>query len=146
MKQCSRCKRILPVLEFSKDRRTKDGLQSQCKRCKVESKREWRYKNPEKRMEILRRWKDKNPDKVKEQRKRYNQRYPKKIKAYQFISNNKLELAKECELCGNTENLEHHHPDYDYPEIYVTVCKECHTWIHQPIRIESRSSPTYSET
>lgn len=40
-------------------------------------------------------------------------------------------LAKECELCGSTGSLKGHHPDYDYPEIFVTVCWYCHYWIHR---------------
>lgn len=32
-KVCSRCKRELPISEFSKDKRSKDGLQCYCKKC-----------------------------------------------------------------------------------------------------------------
>lgn len=43
-------------------------------------------------------------------------------------------LMQECELCPEndkrTEKLEHHHPDYAYPFIYVTVCPKCHRWIN----------------
>jgi hypothetical protein len=43
---------------------------------------------------------------------------------------NDFPLAIKCELCPvdeeKTERLEHHHPDYSYPEIYITACRECH--------------------
>ena len=36
MKKCCHCGRILPVTEFRKHSRAKDGLQSACKECQVE--------------------------------------------------------------------------------------------------------------
>jgi hypothetical protein len=36
-------------------------------------------------------------------------------------------LSSRCELCDSTEHLERHHPDiWNYPEIIVTLCVECH--------------------
>jgi len=44
----------------------------------------------------------------------------------------KYPLAPSCELCPEedkrTEKLEHAHFDYDYPELYVTACRECHAF------------------
>lgn len=41
----------------------------------------------------------------------------------------KLPLLEFCELCPD-EHVRHaiqrHHPDYDYPEIFVSLCRECH--------------------
>jgi|GEM_PF-4039154 hypothetical protein len=42
-------------------------------------------------------------------------------------------LAKRCEFCGSFKKLEHHHPDYDNPDIYVTACKKCHDWIRKKL-------------
>lgn len=33
MKQCSKCHELKPESEFYKDKRTKDGLKCQCKKC-----------------------------------------------------------------------------------------------------------------
>lgn len=33
---------------------------------------------------------------------------------------------KQCELCGATERLSRHHPDYSKPEEIVVVCLTCH--------------------
>ena len=33
MKECSKCKRIKPLLTFNKDKRSSDGLRSECKLC-----------------------------------------------------------------------------------------------------------------
>ena len=35
-KVCSKCKRELPITEFNKHRRSKDGLQCSCKQCQKE--------------------------------------------------------------------------------------------------------------
>lgn len=44
-----------------------------------------------------------------------------------------IPLGSECELCPEddvkTEDLERHHPDYSYPEIFVTCCSQCHKWL-----------------
>lgn len=40
-KQCSKCKRILPVSEFYKNKTRKDGLATMCKDCAIEYKKEY---------------------------------------------------------------------------------------------------------
>ena len=44
-KVCSRCKRELPISEFSKDKSSKDGLQYCCKKCKKVSQKAYLDKN-----------------------------------------------------------------------------------------------------
>lgn len=41
-KQCSKCKRILPVSEFCKNKARKDGLADMCKDCIKEYRKEYR--------------------------------------------------------------------------------------------------------
>lgn len=43
-KQCAKCKQVLPVANFSKDKRTSDGLVNSCKKCNARYKRQW-YEN-----------------------------------------------------------------------------------------------------
>lgn len=49
----------------------------------------------------------------------------------------KFELCSECELCPEddkaTENLQRHHPDYDFPHIFLTVCGSCHRYVEMGI-------------
>jgi hypothetical protein len=77
-------------------------------------------------------WKVKNPDKVRALHTDYEKRNRKK-KSAQLMALRNVPLGKECELCPEddkrTENLERHHPDYDYPLIIVTTCQECHEWV-----------------
>lgn len=63
---------------------------------------------------------------------KYRIMYPKRIKAQQLVK--KLPLAKLCETCPEDDKRKatiHHHPDYDEPIVFVSVCRLCHTWIHR---------------
>lgn len=35
-----------------------------------------------------------------------------------------------CEICGTTENLQRHHPDYNKPKEVIILCKNCHEKVH----------------
>jgi hypothetical protein len=56
--------------------------------------------------------------------------YNMRSRAQQYCLRHNLPMEKECELCPEddkiTIDLERHHPDYNYPEIFVTVCGQCH--------------------
>lgn len=39
---------------------------------------------------------------------------------------NKVPLKDHCELCGSTDYLERHHPDYTKPLEVKTLCRTCH--------------------
>jgi hypothetical protein len=38
----------------------------------------------------------------------------------------KVPLKDKCELCGSTNYLERHHPDYNKPDEALTLCRTCH--------------------
>lgn len=73
-------------------------------------------------------------------RRDWNRFKRKQIRVYDFVSKHREEmpLAKECELCPEDDkcqdNLGRHHPDYDEPWIYVTLCLKCHKGIHKASR------------
>jgi len=46
MKQCSKCKETKSFDNYTKDKKSKDGLQSQCKACKVIGLKEYYQRNP----------------------------------------------------------------------------------------------------
>lgn len=100
-----------------------------------------------KHSEEIRNWCRKNPMQWKIIHDKANRKYMKnhlekvrKIKRLWNINNLQkkkadnanryLSLGLECELCpdddARTNDLEHHHLDYDYPKITITVCRECH--------------------
>lgn len=49
MKKCAKCKIEKGLDEFCKDSKSKDGIQSQCKKCKAKYIKEYYNKNPNKR-------------------------------------------------------------------------------------------------
>ena len=58
-KTCTKCKRILSLECFGKDKRLRDGLQTQCKGCTQKRYNRWYTKKTSK--ETKRQWKAKNP-------------------------------------------------------------------------------------
>lgn len=75
---------------------------------------------------------------VRKHHQKYWERNPKRKRAHAISQH--IPLASKCELCPNTENLERHHPNYDYPHIFVTVCRECHNWITKDDRAIMRGT------
>lgn len=69
-KQCTKCKRTLPLSQFRKNKNSKDGLKGQCKDCINKYQREYWAHNPEKREEYLK----KQKEYCKKNRKIINQR------------------------------------------------------------------------
>jgi hypothetical protein len=58
-------------------------------------------------------------------------KYPEKVKAEKLAQ--KVSLEEFCELCPEDDKrkaIMRHHPDYDYPEIFVSVCGACHRHVH----------------
>jgi hypothetical protein len=105
-----------------------------------DAKKLWRLNHPKYSKKYMKTWNREHPnhsqkwDKEHLESKRINARVyclksPEKIKAHN-TAHYHTSLGLFCELCPDddvrTENLERHHPDYTYPEIVVTLCKECH--------------------
>src|SRR5688572_1626926 len=55
-KVCVDCNQFLPVAQFSKNRNSKDGLNSYCKACASARYKLWREKNQEHRNSYMRQW------------------------------------------------------------------------------------------
>ena len=60
-------------------------------------------------------------------------RSPKMANAQNKAIYYKAPLEKFCELCPEDDKrpaTQRHHPDYNYPLIFVSVCASCHKIIH----------------
>lgn len=106
MKVCTKCKVEKELIEFSKNKNGKNGLQSACKMCDKQWRldnsdelKQYRLDNLDKRKESTKQWYLNNP----EYRKKYNKKYSsenkdkinnlyKKLKAKKHIS----ELVDNC--------------------------------------------------
>jgi len=104
--------------------------------------RQWHAEHPN----YMREWCAKHPDYMAKRNKRNHQRHKAYYDAYnkkfsqihpEIIHSRRMALSypldSQCELCGSTQNLKRHHPDYDYPDIFVTCCSSCHAHIHQGV-------------
>ena len=113
-----------------------------CKECYIIKNREWKKKSALKhpknkfvQSKCWAIWYAKNKNKIKiipEQKiksfKNYSKKYPEKVKAHSLCQ--KIKKKEYCEICGINGKLEKHHPDYNLPLVFITVCKRCHTKIH----------------
>jgi len=129
-----------------------------CKQCKKEWHRTWYKKNKAKIAQYLQIWRDKNREKITKYNQEWEKRHRKqniektkrlrtkdgtdltrkKDRAHNVGRYGRCTLANECELCPTEDkhlkNLQHHHPDYNYPEIYVTTCPSCHSFADRTTR------------
>ena len=80
-KQCSLCKRYLPLEQFYKHSRHKDGLTSECKECISKKQKQYRADNYEIIREKKERWRKENQFRYNEWSKKYAKRNPEKRKA-----------------------------------------------------------------
>lgn len=146
-KRCNQCKRILLLSEFGKNKAQKDGLSSQCKKCKNENRHIYRLKYPQKNREYIKKWKLKNPELRKNQMKRYRIKNHVKI-SIESDTNYKCEkgtllMKPYCELCGSSENLQKHHPDYNHPDFFITLCRDNHNFIEKYLRLVNKEKEKF---
>ena len=40
----------------------------------------------------------------------------------------------KCEICSSKDNLEFHHPDYNFWRVVKVLCKKCHLALHKQIK------------
>lgn len=97
--------------------------------AQIKSAVEWRRNNPERFRQTQNERLKNHPEKRAEIRQKYRMRNPEKYHARNVARS--IPRAEQCEFCFSTEKLEHHHPDYLYPHIFVTACKECHIYIDE---------------
>ena len=69
-KQCTGCKNLLCVGNYTKDKRLRSGLKSECRICASAKNKEWRKNNREYDSKRKRSWEKANPELVNAQRKR----------------------------------------------------------------------------
>ena len=99
-KECTKCREIKSVNEFSRDKSKTDGLKTQCKQCC----KQWRENNKE----YMKQWRENNKEYMKEYKKQYYENNKEYMKEYnkQYYENNK-EYMKEYRKQYYEDNKEH---------------------------------------
>jgi exonuclease VII large subunit len=97
IKTCLKCGVEKPFSEFSKDKNTKTGLQSQCKSCFSRRLRQYYQSNKEKIAEYKRQYYENNKEKIAEQNRQYYQNNKEKVaeRNRQYYENNKEKVAEQ---------------------------------------------------
>lgn len=79
-KRCSRCKAVLPIEDFYKASRTKDGRQTNCINCARDVGLQWKRANAQVSRDYSRQRRKDNPEEHRENARLYRQRHPEKVK------------------------------------------------------------------
>ncbi|MFA5695916.1 MAG: hypothetical protein WC917_00420 [Bacilli bacterium] len=119
---CPKCQEDKDVLDFSKNKARKNGLNAYCKECKNL---------------LMRKWRASHYEEVKMQWQKWEKMHPKSASAHMKISRKikKGNLIKPhvCTKCGEESKLIAHHPYYNYdnPLDVIWLCNTCHIYAHQ---------------
>ncbi len=137
-KLCSKCKKTIPVENFSKDRSRGDGLQSWCKSCcglaiqaycrtdhgRLTRREAWKiyHSKPEA--------KERARIASSVYRKKHRRKHNCGMKVQYALKTGKLLKPENCSNCGWVGKLNAHHPDYNEPLRVVWLCPSCHKRLH----------------
>lgn len=120
---CSTCREKKPPEDFYSNKSTTTGRDCYCKLCRDVYNLANSY--PKKKLTVA------YKAKMARARRRARAKYPEKTRAWQMAIVKKDELRKSaCELCGATDRLHMHHPDYSKPLDVITLCQPCHVTVH----------------
>ncbi len=137
-KKCFKCKQIKIINDFYRHSHMADGFLNKCKNCLNKYNRE-HYKNHieyyKAHMKIYNQT-EKGKIIRKEATSKWRKNNPEKIMANNAV-NNALHAKKffkePCKKCGDKENIEGHHEDYDKPLEVIWLCRQHHFEIHKTI-------------
>lgn len=130
-KRCFKCNAVKPASEFYAHPQMADGRLGKCKECnKQDVQANYRlHRNQYAEYDRKRQQKpERRAAKLVYQHK-HRQQYPNKAKARYAVSNAIRDgrlMRCPCQLCGATEQIEAHHPDYSRPLDVRWRCFKCH--------------------
>ena len=132
-KTCSGCGRELPLSEFNKNRRNRDGLQGRCRECySAYNRRRYESDGDRIRRKVTEYRRD-NPGNVLETCVATCARKPTRRNAYLAVraalEAGVLTRPDVCSGCGcgpSEHRIEAHHHDYGRPLDVIWLCTPCH--------------------
>lgn len=148
-KVCSKCGKELPISDFHKNKRRKDGLNSSCKYCDNKQKKTSieKYKDDpvrrQKRLDAYKRYHASEKGKAKqkeyeakrvytEEQREHRRQYAKKYRKENYVHKRQQKIfiidGKEyfkCSKCGEIKPKEDFFKESKNPLGYAYACKEC---------------------
>lgn len=137
MKRCSKCHELKLETEFYKDKRTKDWLKCQCKKCHCKTTIATRDEDKHRRSnkEYMRRQRKNESDKVRAYWRTRKETDHQKLKARSLLNSairsGKIQRLSCCEKCGEVGPVYGHHNDYAKPLVVEWLCADCHGKRHR---------------
>jgi hypothetical protein len=139
MKCCPTCQIAKSPMEFYRDKRTPDGLKSQCKSCHNEGNIKSRDENRKRsanaeHMRNARRW---NPEKFREReraasrQRAWTQERQARYELNLAVRRCEVVRPDQCESCGYVGRVTGHHDDYSKPLEVRWLCYPCHGKEHR---------------
>lgn len=154
-KVCFKCKRLLPLEQFYKHPRMKDGHLNKCIDCNIKDVAEHRDKNlerireydrmrgrTEKRKQRCRDYQKAHPEKKYEYLKKYRATHPGRNAAHSAAELGKKKgfiAVEKCVVCGSKDQLQMHHHDYSQKTSVIVLCQKCHAAVHRkydPLKLD----------
>jgi len=111
-KVCSRCKEEKPIKLFSKDRKSKDGLQTYCNVCTNVKAKEWATNNYERHLTNIKRWQSDNKKVVN-------------AKNLKWQRKKGLLKTKICRVCRKRTPLSEFYKNKNLKDGLTAECKHC---------------------
>jgi len=110
-KICTCCHITKPVSDFTKHKKGKSGLYSQCKQCTYTKNKEYKLKNKEKVQKINRKWRQENREWNNQRHWLYRKKNPDKVKLweknrYEKHRERRIFLAKINRLIREFDSVE----------------------------------------
>lgn len=133
-KQCSNCKRKLPMSDYHRDRTRPDGLKAYCKDCISEFSKEYKSRSD---VKARARERYKSKDWLKLHRA--------KTAVYHAVKRGELRPVSDhiCYCCESNQAEDYHHISYQkkFDLDVIALCKSCHIRMHNELRDRGVSDP-----
>jgi len=120
MKICTSCKKELPLTNFCKDKKGKNGLMAYCRKCNTERSCKWAVENPKKRNARATRWRREHPENVKGFWLRTD--YNISMNDYKEMVTKQSNCCAICDQLMEKPNVDHCHKSNKTREL---LCRNC---------------------
>ena len=145
VKRCFKCGVTKPLDDFYAHPMMKDAHLNKCRTCTKRDTREWEQRQP---IDERRKYKNeyikrpKRRDAMNDYLRLQRVKWPEKIRARAIIDKMLIEgtlKRQPCEVCGTTERIHAHHPDYFKPLEVRWLCAKHHKAEHMRLAKEEEN-------